>query len=128
MSFHEKAEALYTETFEEISRDYEQLIEIVDSEHVTVNTTNITASLSLQAIVITIIIMAVQLVIEDSETADLITEQILAVNRLQNRKKTVIHVIGSRDVVITLSSVEIAVSIQILTDVLIALLTELDIL
>lgn len=128
MSFHEKAEALYTETFDEISKDYEQLIEIVDSEHVTVNTTNITAALSLQAIVITIIIMAVQLVIEDSETADLITEQILAVNRLQNRKKTVIHVIGSRDVVITLSSMEITVSVQILTDVLIALLAELDIL
>ncbi|ATH95095.1 spore coat protein [Bacillus glycinifermentans] len=128
MSFHEKAEALYTETFEEISRDYEQLIEIVDSEHVTVNTTNITAALSLQAIVITIIMLAVQLAIEDPETAALISEQILVVHKLQNRKKTVIQVIGSKNIVITLSSVEIAVSIQILTDVLIALLTELDIL
>lgn len=87
MSFHEKAEALYTETFDEISKDYEQLIEIVDSEHVTVNTTNITAALSLQAIVITIIVLAVQLAIEDPETAALISEQLLVVHKLQNRKK-----------------------------------------
>ncbi|MCF7619322.1 spore coat protein [Bacillus sonorensis] len=128
MSFQENAEALYTETFDDISREYEQLIEIIDSEHVTVNTTNITAALSLQAIVITLIILAVQLTIEDPDTADLISEQILAVHRLQTKKKTIIQVIGSRHVEITLSSLEIAVSVQILTDVLTALLTELDIL
>ncbi|MCY7855685.1 spore coat protein [Bacillus sonorensis] len=128
MSFQENAEALYTETFDDISREYEQLIEIIDSEHVTVNTTNITAALSLQAIVITLIILAVQLTIEDPDTADLISEQILAVHRLQTKKKTIIQVIGSRHVEITLSSLEIAVSVQILTDVLTALLIELDIL
>ncbi|ASB90083.1 spore coat protein [Bacillus sonorensis] len=128
MSFQENAEALYTETFDDISREYEQLIEIIDSEHVTLNTTNITAALSLQAIVITLIILAVQLTIEDPDTADLISEQILAVHRLQTKKKTIIQVIGSRHVEITLSSLEIAVSVQILTDVLTALLTELDIL
>lgn len=45
MSFHEKAEALYAETFDELHREYDQLIEVIDSEHVTVNTANITAAL-----------------------------------------------------------------------------------
>ncbi|MEC1261499.1 spore coat protein [Bacillus swezeyi] len=128
MSFHENAEALYEKTFNELSREFDQLIEVIDSEHVTVNTANITAALSLQAIVITLIIMSAQLAIDDQDTADIVSEHVLAVHRLQNRKRTIIQVIGSRNVTITLSSLEIVASVQILTEVLIVLLTELDIL
>ncbi|QII48523.1 spore coat protein [Bacillus paralicheniformis] len=128
MSFHEKAEALYTETFDELYREYDQLIEVIDSEHVTVNTTNITAALSLQAIVITLIILLLQLAIEDEDTADIISEQLLAVHRLKSRRKTIIKVVGSCDVTITLSSEDILLSVQLLTDVLIALMIVLDIL
>ncbi|MDN5388144.1 MULTISPECIES: spore coat protein [Bacillus] len=128
MSFHEKAEALYAETFDELSREYDQLIEVIDSEHVTVNTTNITAALSLQAIVITLIILLLQLAIEDEDTADIISEQILAVQRLQSRRKIIIKAINSCNVTITLSSEDILLSVQLLTDVLIALMIVLDIL
>ncbi|MPQ26785.1 spore coat protein [Bacillus paralicheniformis] len=128
MSFHEKAEALYAKTFDELSREYDQLIEVIDSEHVTVNTTNITAALSLQAIVITLINLLLQLAIEDEDTADIISEQILAVQRLQSRRKIIIKAINSCNVTITLSSEDILLSVQLLTDVLIALMIVLDIL
>ena len=128
MSFHEKAEALYAETFDELHREYDQLIEVIDSEHVTVNTANITAALSLQAIVISLTILSAQLAIEDEDTADIVTEHVLAVHRLQSRRRVIIKVIGSRNVTITLSSLEILLSVQVLTEVLIALITELDIL
>ncbi|MGG0839159.1 spore coat protein [Bacillus paralicheniformis] len=128
MSFHEKAEALYAETFDELSREYDQLIEVIDSEHVTVNTTNITAALSLQAIVITLIILLLQLAIEDEDAADIVSEQILAVQRLQSRRKIIIKAINSCNVTITLSSEDILLSVQLLTDVLIALMIVLDIL
>lgn len=128
MSFHEKAEALYAKTFDELYREYDQLIEVIDSEHVTVNTANITAALSLQATVISLTILSAQLVIEDEDTADIVTEHVLAVHRLQSRRRVIIKVIGSRNVTITLSSLEILLSVQVLTEVLIALITELDIL
>ena len=128
MSFHEKAEALYAETFDELYREYDQLIEVIDSEHVTVNTANITAALSLQAIVISLTILSAQLAIEDEDTADIISEQILAVQRLQSRRKIIIKAINSCNVTITLSSEDILLSVQLLTDVLIALMIVLDIL
>ncbi len=78
MSFHEKAEALYAKTFDELYREYDQLIEVIDSEHVTVNTANITAALSLQATVISLTILSAQLAIEDEDTADIVTEHVLA--------------------------------------------------
>ncbi|MFN2747159.1 MULTISPECIES: spore coat protein [Bacillus] len=128
MSFHENAEELYEKTFNELTSEYDQLIEVIDSEHVTINTANVTAALSLQAIVITLMIMSAQIAIEDQDTADIVTEHVLAVNRLLNRKKFFIQVIGSRNVTITLSSLQILLTVQVLIEVLIALLTELDIL
>jgi len=73
-------------------------------------------------------ILSAQLAIEDEDTADIISEQILAVQRLQSRRKIIIKAINSCNVTITLSSEDILLSVQLLTDVLIALMIVLDIL
>ncbi|MDE1447532.1 spore coat protein [Bacillus licheniformis] len=77
---------------------------------------------------ISLTILSAQLAIEDEDTADIVSEHLLAVHRLQSRRRVIIKVIGSRNVTITLSSLEILLSVQVLTEVLIALITELDIL
>ncbi|MDA7026132.1 spore coat protein [Bacillus sp. CLL-7-23] len=127
MSFEQRAETLYEKMFNELSEEFDQLIEIIDSEHVTINTSNVTEALSLQAMVMTLIILAVQLVIEDQEAASLIAEDLLAVQKLQNKKRIAILVLSSRNVFITLSSTEIVISVLILTELLTVLLSALDI-
>ncbi|MDA1475883.1 spore coat protein [Bacillus changyiensis] len=127
MSFEQRAETLYEKMFNELSEEFDQLIEIIDSEHVTIHTSNVTEALSLQAMVMTLIILAVQLVIEDQETVAPIAEDLLAVQKLQNKKRIAIIVLGSRNVSITLSSTEIVISVLILTELLTVLLSALDI-
>lgn len=128
MSIEESADLLYTQLLNELINNYDDFIEIKDSENVTVHKTEITAALSLQATVTTIITLLIQLLVSDDELAADITDQLLATQQVTVQKKTVIQIINCHNITITLSDASIINSVQILTLILNVLLVEAGIL
>lgn len=128
MSIEESADLLYTQLLNELIRNYDDFIVIKDSENVTIDKTDVTAALSLQATVTTIITLLIQILVPDDELAADITEQLLAAQQVTVQKKTVIQIINCYNVTITLSDASIMNSVQILTQTLNVLLVEAGIL
>ncbi|HDR4892016.1 MULTISPECIES: spore coat protein [Bacillus] len=122
-NFLEKA--IQTDEIDQISEEY---IEIVDSADVQVTTTDTKAALSIQAALQAAIVVVVSISIADSEKADKITQELFQKSSIKqiNRQKTFIK--NSRNVTVTTTDTDIAVNIQILLQILLALLVKLNIL
>ena len=118
-------EAIQTDEIDQISEEY---IEIVDSADVQVTTTDTKAALSIQAALQAAIVVVVSISIADSEKADKITQELFQKSAIKqiNRQKTFIK--NSRNVPVTTTDTDIAVNIQILLQILLALLVKLNIL
>ncbi|HFK1449583.1 TPA: spore coat protein [Bacillus pacificus] len=118
-------EAIQTDEIDQVSEEY---IEIVDSADVQVTTTDTKAALSIQAALQAAIVVVVSISIADSEKADKITQELFQKSSIKqiNRQKTIIK--NSRNVIVTTTDTDIAVNIQILLQILLALLVKLNIL
>ncbi|SME41697.1 spore coat protein [Bacillus cereus] len=118
-------EAIQTDEIDQISEEY---IEIVDSADVQVTTTDTKAALSIQAALQAAIVVVVSISIADSEKADKITQELFQKSAIKqiNKQETVIK--NSRNVTVTTTDTDIAVNIQILLQILLALLVKLNIL
>ncbi|PFU48880.1 spore coat protein [Bacillus cereus] len=118
-------EAIQTDEIDQVSEEY---IEIVDSTDVQVTTTDTKAALSIQAALQAAIVVVVSISIADSEKADKITQELFQKSSIKqiNRQKTFIK--NSRNVTVTTTDTDIAVNIQILLQILLALLVKLNIL
>nr|MDF9459324.1 spore coat protein [Bacillus pumilus] len=124
LSIEESADLLYTQLLNELISNYDDFIEIKDSENVTIHKTDVTVALSLQATVTTIITLLIQLLVPDDELAADITDQLLSTQQVTVQKKTVIQIINCYNITITLSDASIMNSVQILTQTLNVLLVE----
>ncbi|MFB6732396.1 spore coat protein [Bacillus mobilis] len=118
-------EAIQAGEIDQVSEEY---IEIVDSADVQVTTTDTKAALSIQAALQAAIVVVVSISIADSEKADKITQELFQKSAIKqiNRQKTFIK--NSRNVTVTTTDTDIAVNIQILLQILLALLVKLNIL
>jgi spore coat protein X len=105
-----------------------ETIVIKDSADVEVHTTDTQAAVALQAALQAAITLVVSVTIADSSTAEKVTQELLqqANFKQTNVQKTIIE--NSRNVKVTTTDTDLAVSIQILLQVLLALVVELDIL
>ncbi|NIE90904.1 MULTISPECIES: spore coat protein [Bacillus] len=118
-------EAIQTDEIDQVSEEY---IEIVDSADVQVTTTDTKAALSIQAALQAAIVVVVSISIADSEKADKIAQELFQKSSIKqiNKQETVIR--NSRNVTVTTTDTDIAVNVQILLQILLALLVKLNIL
>ncbi|AIM31547.1 spore coat protein X [Bacillus thuringiensis serovar kurstaki str. YBT-1520] len=118
-------EAIQTDEIDQVSEEY---IEIVDSADVQVTTTDTKAALSIQAALQAAIVVVVSISIADSEKADKITQELFQKSSIKQINRTKTFIKNSRNVTVTTTDTDIAVNIQILLQILLALLVKLNIL
>ncbi|MFJ8069089.1 spore coat protein [Peribacillus sp. NPDC096447] len=106
----------------------EELIYIKDSCNVNVTSTDVKAALSLQAALQAAIAVIVSISIADSDNAEKITQELIQSSNVKQitRQKTIVE--NSRDIDITTTDAQIALNIQLLLQLLLALIVEIDIL
>ncbi|WP_260284027.1 spore coat protein [Peribacillus aracenensis] len=106
----------------------EELIYIKDSCNVNVTSTDVKAALSLQTALQAAIAVIVSISISDSDNADRITQELIQSSNVQQitRQKTIVE--NSRDIDITTTDAQVALNIQLLLQLLLALIVEIDIL
>lgn len=90
--------------------------------------TDVKAALSLQAALQAAIAVIVSISITNSDSANQITQELLQSSRIKQvtRQKTIVE--NSRDIEITTTDAQIALNIQLLLQLILALIVELDIL
>ncbi|UJL46876.1 spore coat protein [Virgibacillus sp. NKC19-16] len=106
----------------------DEWIIIKDSEDVDVVTTDTQAAVSLQLGIQAAIAAVISITIADTDQANKVTQDFnqIAKTRQSNRQKTIVE--KSKNVEITTTDTDIAVNIQLLIQVLLAIVVSLDIL
>jgi spore coat protein X len=106
----------------------EEYIFIKDSCDVTVSTTDTKAAVSLQASLQAVIAIIISISIADSSKAEKITQELLQTAKVKQvtYQKTIIE--NSRNVDVTTTDTQVTVNIQLLIQLLLALIVRLDIL
>jgi spore coat protein X len=108
-------------------QDSEECIIIRNSSEVDVKTTDTQAAVSLQVALQVAIALVISISIADSERAEIITQELLQKIKVKqiNQQKTVI--LNSSCVRVTTTDTDVAVNIQALLQVLVALVAKVDI-
>ena len=106
----------------------EELIYIKDSCNVNITSTDVKAALSLQAALQAAIAVILSISVADPDNAEKITQQLIQSSNVKQitRQKTIVE--NSRDIDITTTDAQIALNIQLLLQLLLALIVEIDIL
>ena len=106
----------------------EEYIFIKDSCDVTVSSTDTKAAVSLQASLQAAIALVISISVASADQAEQITQELLQSTKTKqmNYQKTVIE--NSRNVQVTTTDTQIGVNIQLLLQILLALLVNLDVL
>ncbi|MGN7940676.1 spore coat protein [Metabacillus sp. 22489] len=105
----------------------EEFIHIKDSCNIEVTSTDTQVAVSLQVAIQVAIALVINLTIADSERADQVTQQLLqnSVIKQANKQKLIIE--NSRDVTVKTTDTDVAVSLQVLIQILLALIVSIDI-
>lgn len=106
----------------------EEYIFIKDSCDITVTTTDTKAAVQLQAALQAAIALVISISVLDSQEAEQVTQELLQSAKIKQitLQKTVIE--NSRNVEVTTTDTQIGINIQLLLQILIAILVNLDIL
>ncbi|WP_338781122.1 spore coat protein [Metabacillus sp. FJAT-52054] len=103
-------------------------IYVKNSDYVTIETTDTQLALSIQAAIQVAIALAINLTIADSARAEQVTQQLLNNTVIQQTKKQRIIVLNSKNVTVRSTNTDLAISLQLLIQILLALLLQIDIL
>lgn len=114
MSVQENVDTLYSKMFKELAEEHDNYIEIIDSEKITIHKSDTTFALSLQSAVSALITVTTQLLISDSDIADIVASDLIARSTAHSRKKVKIKIINCYNITITLSATDIMASVQAL--------------
>ncbi|OCA91937.1 spore coat protein [Pseudobacillus wudalianchiensis] len=116
-----------TGTIETIQQSFEQII-VIDSADVEIVTTDTQAALSVQVALQAAIALVISISIADSDRAERITQDLLGRLRSSQVNRQQTYVENSRGVRITTTDTDLVVNIQLLLQVLVALLVRIGIL
>ncbi|WRP05574.1 spore coat protein [Rossellomorea aquimaris] len=114
--------------YSEVDQESNEFIFIKDSCDIKVQTTDTQASVSLQVGLQLAIALVISITVGDSEKGRLITQKLLQQFDSDQSNKQRIIIENSKDVNITTTDTDLAVNIQVLLQVLVALVAKLDIL
>ncbi|QOY33760.1 spore coat protein [Anaerobacillus isosaccharinicus] len=106
----------------------EELIHIINSCDVTVSTTDTKAALSLQASLQAAIALIISISIADSAQAERITQDLMQTSKTKQQTIQKVVISDSQGVNVTTTDTQIALNIQVLLQILLALIVKLDIL
>jgi spore coat protein X len=131
-----EAEAVFDDTaveqearqVEETFQDSHECIIIRDSEDVFVHTTNTHAAVNLQAALQLAIAVVLSITIGDSPTSDSILQELTQRTETTQLTRQKLLIENSSDVHVTTTDTDAAVNIQLLLQVLLALVVKLDVL
>jgi len=114
-------------SIDNIQESYEQII-VIDSADVEITTTDTQAALSLQVALQAAISLVLSISIGSSREAERITQELIAnvKSKQINRQQT--YVENSRGVRITTTDTDLIINIQLLLQILIALMARIDVL
>lgn len=115
------------QTTKNVQASYESIV-IKDSCDVEVTTTDTQAAINLQVALQAAIQLVISISIASSEQAEVLTQELSQklINKQVNRQQTFIE--NSRGVKVTTTDTDLAVNVQVLLQVLLALVNRLDIL
>lgn len=116
------------ELLSDINQRSNELIVIRDSSNVTVSTTDTQIAVSLQAALQVAIAIVINISIADASRAERVTAELLEKANIRQSNRQRLIIVNSRDVEVTTVDTDVAISLQLLLQILLALIVELDIL
>lgn len=103
-------------------------IKIKDSCDVKVHTTDTQVAVSLQVAIQVAIALVINITIADTARAEQVTEELLQRANIGQFNQQSVVIEGSKDIEVTTTDTDVAVSLQVLIQILLALVVTLDIL
>lgn len=103
-------------------------IHIKDSYDIQVNTTDTQVALSLQAAIQVAIALVINITIADSNRANQVTQELIQKSQIKQSNSQKLVIENSRNVKVTTTDTDVAVSLQVLLQILLALVVQIDVL
>ncbi|WP_129709797.1 spore coat protein [Priestia megaterium] len=111
-----------------IDQESDELIWIKDSCDITVKTTDTQAAIGIQVAIQVAIAVVLRLTIADSEQNDGVLQDLLQLSDIEQTNKQKIYIENSKDVEISTTDTDVALNVQVLLQVLVAIIVLVDIL
>lgn len=109
-----------------LEQQSKEAIFVINSKGVTVDTTDTQVAASLQAALQVAIAIVINISIGDDARASKVTEELLSYSRVDQTNRQLIVIEGSEEVTCTTTDTDVAISIQVLLQILVALVGQLD--
>lgn len=111
----------------DIDQSSNEVIIIRDSCDIDVETTDTKVAVSLQAALQVAIAVVINITIADSDRAEKVTQELLEFSQIRQTNRQKLVIVNSRSVDVKTTDTDVAVSLQLMLQILVALLVQLDI-
>lgn len=112
----------------DIDQDSHEVIIIRDSCDINVDTTDTKIAVSLQAALQVAIAVVVNITIADDQRAEKVTQELLEMAQIRQSNRQKLVIVNSRDIEVSTTDTDVAISLQVMLQILVALFAQLDIL
>lgn len=116
------------EQFARTDQDSNELIIVRESCNVRVETTDTQAAVSLQVGLQVAIALVISIIIGDNDRGQEIAQELLQASDVEQLNRQIVVIENSKDVTITTTDTDVAVNVQVLFQILLALIARIDIL
>jgi len=105
-----------------------ELIWVKESCNINVNTTDTQVGVTLQAALQLAIALVIRITIGDSDRSDAVAQELVQYSNMDQVNKQKIYIYNTKDATVTTTDTDLAINIQVLLQVLIAIIVLIDIL